>query len=69
MAVTGAPCSRSTPVTMAVWPWIWIRAPMRRSSGTWVKRFSNRVSVTVAVPSAVARAAIIGAWRSVGKPG
>ena len=46
-----------------------IRAPMRVSSGTCMKRFSKIVSVIIAAPSATHISAMNCACRSVGKPG
>ena len=44
-------------------------APMRLSSATWVKRFSNMVSRITAVPEAVVLIAMNWACISVGKAG
>ena len=43
VAITGAPDSPETPRTIADAPWTLMRAPMRFSSGTCMKRFSTYV--------------------------
>ena len=52
-----APVSCAAPRTIAVLPSTSMSAPMRRSSGTCMKRFSKIVSVMTAVPSARASSA------------
>ena len=69
VAITGAPFSLSTPVTVAVPPCTSMRAPIRISSGACMKRFSKMCSSSRLTPSARVRSAIICACRSVGKPG
>ena len=69
VAITGAPESRSTPSITAVLPSRAIRAPMRLSSWTCMKRFSKMVSTTREVPSATAFMATNCACMSVGKAG
>ena len=51
--LTGAPVSCLTPVENAVLPFRSILAPMRCSSCTCMKRFSNTVSVMVPEPLAI----------------
>ena len=68
-AMTGAPVSPATPRTTAVRPSREMRAPMRPSSGTCMKRFSKMVSLTTPVPLARHISAMIWACMSVGKPG
>ena len=69
MAITGEPDSGVGPKTWARLPLTSITAPIRMSSGTCWKRFSNTVSRIVAVPSARVISAMSWAWRSVGNPG
>ena len=69
VAITGAPCSRGTPRTTAVEPFITMSAPIRISSSACMKRFSKIVSVMTEVPFACASSAIICACKSVGNPG
>ena len=67
--MTGAPDSAGTPRTIAEAPCTLIRAPMRFSSDTCMKRFSKIVSVTMAAPSDTAISAMNCACMSVGNPG
>ena len=70
VAITGAPDRPpGTPRTMADAPCTLMRAPMRFSSGTCMKRFSKIVSVIIAAPSATDISAMNCACMSVGKPG
>jgi hypothetical protein len=54
---------------MALLPWKLMRAPMRISSGTCMKRFSKMVSVIIEAPSATVISAMNCACMSVAKPG
>ena len=53
----------------AVRPRTAMSAPIFRNSSTWRKRCSKMVSVIALVPAAAASSAIVGACRSVAKPG
>ena len=69
VAITGAPVSSLTPRTSADPPCTVMRAPIRASSGTCMKRFSKMVSVIMAAPSATHMRAMNCACKSVAKPG
>ncbi len=69
VAITGAAASLSTPRHTAVLPSMRISAPIRWSSSTCWKRFSNTVSVTVPTPLATAFRAQNCACMSVGNAG
>ena len=61
--------ARALARTIAEAPWTLMRAPMRLSSGTCMKRFSKMVSVMSAAPSATHISAMYWACMSVAKPG
>ena len=69
LATTGAPVSCGTPRIIADAPCKLIFAPIRASSGTCMKRFSNIVSVIIDAPSAIDISDINWACMSVGKAG
>ena len=68
-AITCAPDSCAGPRISAVFPEIRMSAPMRCSSSTCMKRFSNTVSTTLDVPLAWVISAMNWACMSVGNPG
>ena len=67
--LSGALVSRWTPLVIAVLPSSLTCAPMRCSSSTCIKRFSNTDSVIVPVPAATQLSAVNCACMSVGNPG
>jgi hypothetical protein len=69
VAMTCAPERGWPPITWAVWPSTSMSAPMRRSSGTCMKRFSKMVSTMHEVPCARHMSTMNWACMSVGKPG
>ena len=69
VAITLAPCRRSTPFTTAVLPSSLMSAPRRCISSACMKRFSKMVSVMTAVPFATVASAMNCACMSVANPG
>ena len=69
VAITLAPVSLATPLTIAVLPSTSMSAPSRFNSCTCIIRFSKIVSVMTDVPSARVASAMNCACMSVGKPG
>ena len=68
-AFTLAPVYLFTPLMIAILLSTFISAPILVSSSTYLKRFSNMLSVTVLVPSAIPKSTAICGCISVGKPG